>query len=595
MINEGFDFNMDNFPKAGQWNKHYAYDNIGLWDANAWEDKYSSICTLAQWIEAKNHASLRASASSGNFDGRTDGVYDGKTCSLAYPDVVNFWDEKGLFYKCTEMGGTCWVAMIPHAVRAGQERSPQILVVLHDADYKNPNWAMETVEYYQAYNELAARDGRLVLYVVVDGPDSNNRYIDIMQELSAILHLSMDQVYLDVSAVYGSGRRLSDVEGFTYKSVDGRVISNPDEAVERIGDVPVLNITGRWQNRVSLNYRLVMLRKEHPAFDADRHIHSASGRKMADGMLLENKYADPMDPDLLKHWQGMGIRFDSHRKNGEQWLSLAPISAYEEPEKKLPVMLIFQEVRSPFQALLALSCHYEYRDLVAQGQLICLFFALETPDDNDMFLEILQDAAAFLPIDKSRVYVTGHSHNGHFTSEFMRRHHKDIAAVATLGNAHGLLAPAYSDEVLKVTDAMVEQMSAFDVPLVNINAVTENLFINYDIDKQGYKNAVESWQRRCKAFNCPTKSFEEVAATRNSPDIATRMTGVPNDGSFVQYMDGCECYIAEVKNNAGKTHLRLVTIENMLHLPAPQMPELAWDFVRRFARDLETGEVVEIF
>ena len=60
-------------------------------------------------------------------------------------------------------------------------------------------------------------------------------------------------------------------------------------------------------------------------------------------------------------------------------------------------------------------------------------------------------------------------------------------------------------------------------------------------------------------------------------------------------MDGCECYIAEVKNFAGKKRLRLVTLENLLHMPAPQMPALAWDFVRRFARDLETGEVIELY
>jgi hypothetical protein len=30
-------------------------------------------------------------------------------------------------------------------------------------------------------------------------------------------------------------------------------------------------------------------------------------------------------------------------------------------------------------------------------------------------------------------------------------------------------------------------------------------------------------------------------------------------------------------------------------MPAPQLPELSWDFVKRFARDLDTGKVVELF
>ena len=260
-------------------------------------------------------------------------------------------------------------------------------------------------------------------------------------------------------------------------------------------------------------------------------------------------------------------------------------------------MLIFHEVSysNPFLSLMALSDFYEYCDLVAQGQLICLFFALESPDDNDLFMDILHDAAGIFPINKSRVYVTGHSHNGHFTSEFMRRHHQELAAVATLGNGHGLLAPGYTHEVVKVTDEMVELMSTFDMPLININAITENEFVNYKVDSQGYKNAVDSWQRRLKAFNCPQKTFDEIAATRNSTDLATKVIGVPNDGTAVQLKYGCECYIADIKNNTGKKHLRLVTLENLPHMPAPQMPDLSWDFVRRFARDLETGEVVELF
>ena len=454
---------------------------------------------------------------------------------------------------------------------------------------------METVEHYRAYNEMAARNGQLVLYVVGGGPDKDNVYILILQELSALFRLKMEKVYLDVSPVFMAGSKLTDIQGFTYREVDGRIIPNPDEAVEYIGAIPALNITGRWQERVSLLYRCVASPRRHPAFNPERLIHSACGRKMADGMLLEHTYSDASNPGLLNFWEARGVRYESHDQHGEQWVTLAPLSAYAAPDRKLPVMLLFQEVSSthPFQAVSALSHFYEYGDLVAQGQLICAFFALETPDDNDVFIDILHDAAKILPIDTSRVYVTGHSHNGQFALEFLRRHHPEIAAVATLGTAHGLLAPAYSYEAVKVTDEKVDLMSTFDVPLININGITENEFVNCDLGTQGFENAVDSWQRRLKAFNCPSKTFAEIVAARTSPDFATRMVGVPNDGTGIEFRYGCECYIANIKNNAGKKHLRLVTLENLLHMPAPQMPELSWDFVRRFARDLKTGKVVE--
>jgi hypothetical protein len=125
-------------------------------------------------------------------------------------------------------------------------------------------------------------------------------------------------------------------------------------------------------------------------------------------------------------------------------------------------------------------------------------------------------------------------------------------------------------------------------------ATTENEFVNYNVDTPGFHNAVDSWQRRLKAFNCPPKTYDQIAAVRQSPDLATRMVGVPNDGTEIQFRYGCNCYIADVKNQAGKSHLRLVTLENLPHMPAPQMPELSWDFVKRFGRNFETGEVKEL-
>ena len=38
MINEGFEYNQESFPAAEAWNKHYSYENIDLWKAEAWQD-----------------------------------------------------------------------------------------------------------------------------------------------------------------------------------------------------------------------------------------------------------------------------------------------------------------------------------------------------------------------------------------------------------------------------------------------------------------------------------------------------------------------------------------------------------------------------
>jgi hypothetical protein len=373
---------------------------------------------------------------------------------------VKYWDNKGLVYKTAGMDPVRWAAVASHNIHEGRVKDPKVLVVMFDVDFNNRNWAMETLEYYREYNEMAAHEDMLILYMASDGMDERlKRIIRLVGEVGVIFHIALDKVYLDLSTVFLAGSKLNEIPGFVYKDLKGKAVTNPDKAVEHIGSIPVLNITDMWQDKVSHLYSAPKSANMLKPIDFERHIHSACGRKMAEGMKLEHTYEDPEDPELLKHWENMGLKYESHLKNGQQWVTLVPLCAYDNPAKKLPVMAVFMEVTSKFQTVGALSCYYGYCDIAAQGELILLFFVLETPDDNDLLYDILQDAAEIYPVDKSRVYVTGHSHNGHYASEFVRRHPRAVAAEASLGYWHGISAPAYSNEAVIVTDAMIEKMA----------------------------------------------------------------------------------------------------------------------------------------
>ena len=49
------------------------------------------------------------------------------------------------------------------------------------------------------------------------------------------------------------------------------------------------------------------------------------------------------------------------------------------------------------------------------------------------------------------------------------------------------------------------------------------------------------------------------------------------------------------KNKNGKYHLRFASIENAPHNPFPTKQILEWSFVRRFARDPDTHEIIELY
>ena len=106
---------------------------------------------------------------------------------------------------------------------------------------------------------------------------------------------------------------------------------------------------------------------------------------------------------------------------------------------------------------------------------------------------------------------------------------------------------------------------------------------------------VEAWQRRLAASGAPMKTREEIVAAESSDDLATRLFGLPNDGSEIQVVDGVTHYAIDVRNRAGRKHLRIVAVDNMVHAPEPTMPMIAWAFMSRFARDQQTGAVIELY
>ena len=400
-------------------NRYYNYPNKELWNEGAWEHRMSQLVPLAQEIDRLN---LEQNRIHGKPEGerRTEGIFDPKANSLTYPEVKEAWAAEGLYYYCASMATSAWVAMIPDEQigRKGYDADMDTVIVLVNADLKDPNWCMYILEKYGAYVKAAAREKFAILFIATDIRDKVNQYISIIQEAIVLFHLNYQRFFLDVSAIYGAGMKLQDVAGFTYLHEDGTKAESADDVLVKYGsvEIPVVNASGRWQNRDSLTYKLVhSVSFGNAVYNKEELIHGEVGRKLAEGMALEMNYDDAEDPALLAYWENMGLQCDFHDKNGEQWIMFTPKQAFEEPEKKLPVVCLFQEVNrfDPHQAITGFSYCYEYHKIAAQGDCQLLYFVLESMDDNDLLHEILEDAEKLYPMmDRSRVYLTGHSHDG---------------------------------------------------------------------------------------------------------------------------------------------------------------------------------------
>ena len=543
----------------------YTYPNIFLWDDATWADREAPIQPLVNDLCKYMFENVKPHANLGLYTGRTDGDYNAKSNVRTYPEVLESWEKKGIHCHITSMGFMAWIAMIPHGAKA----DTPVVVRYHSADMKDENWAMDTLTYYRDMNENAVKNGFAVVYLVTGAPFGSGIFTDILMEVAALWRLDLKPIYMDLT-------------GLPEDKFPGG---------EEFHGLRVRNVDDQWQSFVGHQYICGSMNKRNPEFDLQKLIHSPLGKAMADGMRMEYDYRRWDDPELLAQIEEKGVKLEGHWLKGERYLTASPIGN----EKKIPLFICMKEVRpcNEFHALTALQFYSHHLDLVAMNECMLLYFAMESPEDNELLVEIMDEVIANYPVDTSRIYITGQSHNGYLALDFACHHIDRITAIATLNDRHGIASPYYAHESVPVTDEMVEIFKANELPLINICGQIENVFPHTEPGSKAREQAIDAYCRRLIAFNCPEKTVEEVEAALESKDLAERKNGVPADHTEVRYVMGHEVYIADVNNNAGKHHLRFVSLDNLPHMITPQMAELSWEFLRRFARN-ENGKIIEI-
>jgi len=579
-------------------NSYYNYKDIKYWNESFWKKRISQVSGLVEQLGEHEVVIPRL------YPEPVDGlygeackalpIYHRKTNSVAIPKVIDFWRDLGVYYDCRSQGGVNWIAMAPIDCLHDFGKKLPTLVVMRQDDIEDPYWAMKTLDRYAVYNRMIA-DTRdlIIIYIISNVPDANRVYVNILQEAFVFVPGDIGRVYLDVSAL---------------KSEEVESLMELPITLFGGAAVPVIDMTGRWENRCSLSRDQVS--KENwssSGYDLERVVHSRTGARMAEGMALEYFFDTVSDPNFVQYWRDKGLRYESHVTKLRRWKSSIPLCAFDDPNQKLPVICVMQEVNHTNEHLAVTECSYfyEYYMLAAQGECALISFVLEDPDSNDLLCEILEEAFLAYPmLDRSRVYIAGHSHNGYYALEFTVRHPNLIAAVTTFGDTPGL----QDFGLFKINGEKKTLMRSLDIPLINLTGCREpKCHYPLSSDGEGYrpqhKNSplatfeerAASWQLRLDAFNCPMRSFEEIAATADSPEKAIRILGIPGDRSETVWRDGFELYMVDVANNEGKVHLRMVGEENLPHNTTPVQQELSWSFMRRFARDQQTGETIELY
>lgn len=589
-------------------NESNQYVDFALWDASAWEGRFSDIDGIVRELGRVNKVKPTFLPPT-LTDEEYRSFYSGKVGAVLLPEFFSSWKEQGVFIRCLDMTEH-WMAVIPaDGMPKSKARFP-VLTVVAQGDYDDHYWPMNLANTYEEYLAMAVRDHWIVLFILSNKqPDDDRTYVNILQEAGALFPCDMTKLYLDISTIQNT---LADIPCGELQNSAGERVRNPEQLTCEVTSLKkrALFMPGNWEYRGSLGRDLVMSDKYSLGnFDRPRMLHSETGRKMIEGIRLEHRFDTVEDPALTEHFRENGLQLDIHHTKGERWLTLTPGDAPRHHGENLPLVCIMQEVYEGNEhlAVTALSYFYEITRIASNGECILLFFVLEDPDSNDLLAELIDEAAQLYPVDKTRVYVTGHSHDGRFALEFSARNWRKVAAVATLGNFCGL-EDAQRLGSAGVTAQREEQLRGISLPLANFCGCCEHggkLPVNVDARSlplrpgQEYGRTLDlddrifCWQRRLKAWNCRMQSKEEILGARNSRDIVERELGFPVDRSSVRVMDGFRHYVGDLKDNRGRYLLRMVGHEGMPHVPVPAMLNLAWEFMSRFARDLQTGEIIE--
>ncbi len=577
-------------------NKYFNYDNINVWSQEYWAGRFAPVDDLVRWVSDKDplvetpyeppegaYAPIPSDAN--GFTGYVD------------PEELAYWDALGVKMEIHHIWVAKWISLVPkEAKRNSGVNYPMVLSVHQEHVWPvcDPFWPMRTIRQCRDFAREVVADGSILLITVTEGPDVTRQYSNIIMEACSLYPIDYTHIRFNVTPIYRAGNRLADMPGFLPCDEEGTPMENPDDQTETLGVYKLLDISRTWKSMGSPNFgQLIGLEGQsssNATYDSERFIHTAMAQRLVEPLMLERTFMSCDDPQLQKFWEKHGVKFEAHDSNHERWFGMVPLCVYDQPEEKLPVMLIFQEVYycNDHLPIEAASYWYEYCRLAMQGECILVFYACERMDHNEYMAQVYREAAKLYPIDRTRVYITGYSHNSGTATQFAFNHPDIITAVA--GGAPGMLMPGMPQEERQ---KKIMEQREIDMPCIMVMGMNEHSMPNEELTYENSGFLKEIRMNALKAYPCQPRTEEDFKAAFRSEDTATRKVGVPGDKSEVLFLEGVEHYIVDVKNTDGNYHLRFVAIENMPHNPFPSLQMMEWSFVRRFERNPQTMVIIE--
>lgn len=295
-----------------------------------------------------------------------------------------------------------------------------------------------------------------------------------------------------------------------------------------------------------------------------------------------------------------GLRKEVHGKGFPKWSSFVPLAAERDPKRKFPLIFCLHGAHNPIQ----LTESYGVMQVAAREE--CVVIAPE--DENWENMEkLLQYAKKHYPVDESRVYLMGYSFGGFMSSRNALAHPELFAGVAMGGmlfagkvrnhELDGQFYPAY-----ELTEEMLQKAERLRMPALLFMGENEMLRllplwkepvpdIRDGVIPLESKDKRRSFNNFRRAGGCSPAAFLEEG---DSGEEVERHIGARFERMEIREYLERRYFIGDSLNPQGECLFRTVAAEKMVHWPTPAFAELAWEHLRKFARNPKTGELIRL-
>jgi len=310
----------------------------------------------------------------------------------------------------------------------------------------------------------------------------------------------------------------------------------------------------------------------------------AAERRMNKNRIYEE---DEFNPVYIRQLTEMGVKkevFDADHDDGKFRYNVhTPLDMKE--DELLPLFYFSHGgMGTPFQAE-----NWGFSELIAKERFIAVYannggFSNENTDTEfPRILQVMIDSG--YPIDQSRVYAFGFSSGSDATETAATLWPEKIAACVPAPGSNAMY-----NSLCRLTEEAYEKCLPLQMPCLFLGG-TADFGDRWPFpDEECFENFNIWAEKICKVADYTPMTLEESKKIiETSADRSERAAGLRFPTTSTFELEDRQWYVGEYPDAVGRTILKVILAEGLPHVITDAHAPLAWEFVRHWSRDPETG------